>query len=494
MKIAGGSDTRMDANASEDNFTCGKWNLTTEEHAFQQQHGYWIQSVASIIVSIFGSILNVVTIVVLSNVELKRLFFNKLLICLTVFDILFLLNSIYESFRLHITGTDYCSFQGHVLFVLFPMRKIVLCCSIYMTLVLTFERYLAVARPIAHRNRSIGSSEGKRVLKYVSPVIFFSIIYCMPTFFSFMIQSGDISPTHPWHPMFMHPDYNSSLIYNSETKETEVNDERFQNITITCIIATKLRESQSFILWYKNVANFVVTGAIPFLSLACLNCKIYHIIQASSKEQANLTVCSRQLTSSNGQNAQKSQKSEELRQAIVLFGIVIAFFVCHVLRIILSIEEIITYKDWKETEKKAEKAGKLCGGVQFWAMVTTDWSHLLLQINGSINFFIYCFFGKQFKKVLKEQLLRLAKKLGLAKTRWGSEESFGSRRTSMCRLNLTSTRSENVLTNNFRSHFRSNTQSFGNELNVPLNETSFNGRNRTTRTDTMELQSLESLS
>ena len=484
--MVGDEDAKMNVSTSEENFTCGKWNLTTEEHAFQQQHGYWIQSVASIIVSIFGSILNVITVFILSNVELKRLFFNKLLICLTVFDIFFLLNSIYESFRLHITGTDYCSLQGHVLFILFPMRKIVMCCSIYMTLVLTFERYLACARPIAHRNRSIGSSEGKRVLKYVSPVIFFSIIYCMPTFFSFIIESGEVTPSHPWHPYYKHPDYNSSMLYNDKANVSDAYDDRFQNMTISCIIPTQLRQSESFILWYKNVANFVVTGAIPFLSLACLNCKIYQIIQASSKEQANLTISSRQTTSANGQNAQKNQKSEELRQAIVLFGIVIAFFVCHVLRIILNIEEIITFKDWGETEKKAEKAGKLCGGVQFWVMITTDWSHLLLQINGSINFFIYCFFGKQFKKVLKEKLLRLAKFLRLTKTRWGSESSFGSRRTSMCRLNLTSTRSDNVLTKKFRT----NHQSLDNDLNA----VAYQGRNKTTRTETMELQSLNSLS
>ena len=480
-------DPQMDANSSEENFTCGKWNLSPEEHAFQQQHGYWVQSVASIIVSIFGSVLNVITITILSNVELKRLFFNKLLICLTVFDIFYLLNSIYESFRLHITGTDYCSLQGHVLFFLFPMRKIVMCCSIYMTLVLTFERYLAVARPIAHRNRSIGSSEGKRVLKYVSPVILFSIIFHIPTFFSFMIQTDEVKSDDPWHPYYNHPDFNKSVEYNFTAMSfIKIFDERFQNINISCIIPTKLRNSQPFILWYKNVANFVVTGAIPFIGLACLNCKIYHIIQASSKEQANLTVASRQISSSNGQNAQKSQKSEELRQAIVLFGIVIAFFVCHVLRIILNIEEIITFKDWKETERKANQANKMCGGVQFWVMITTDWSHLLLQINSSINFFIYCFFGKQFKKVLKEKLLRLAKFLRLVKTRWGSESSFGSRRTSMCRLNLTSTRSENVLSKNFRC----NVQSFGNDLNTAA----FPPQNKTTRTETMELQSLESLS
>ena len=105
-------DNNITANES---FTCGKWDLTEEEYLFQDLHGYWVQSVASIIVSILGLIANVITILILSNVELKHLFFNKLLICLTVFDIFFLANSIYESFRLHITGTEYCSFQGHIL-------------------------------------------------------------------------------------------------------------------------------------------------------------------------------------------------------------------------------------------------------------------------------------------------------------------------------------------------------------------------------------------
>ena len=94
---------------------------------------------------------------------------------------------------------------------------------------------------------------------------------------------------------------------------------------------------------------------------------------------------------------QKTQKADERRQAIVLFGIVIAFFLCHILRIIVNIEEIITYDDWVKTEERANKTGQYCGGVQFWTMITTDYSFLLLQINASINFFIYCFFSKQFQ-------------------------------------------------------------------------------------------------
>ena len=470
---------------AKENFTCGKWNLTSEEHYFQSMHGYWVQSVASIIVSILGSIVNVITIIILSNIELKRLFFNKLLICLTVFDIFFLVNSIYESFRLNITGTNYCSFQGHVLLLLYPLRKIVMCCSIYMTLVLTFERYLAVAKPIAHRNRSIGSSESKRVLKYVSPVILFSILYCLPTFFCFTIESGEVDPNHPLHPNY-NINYKATSLLGETTNNITSLSNGLQNVTIYCIMPTAFRNDKDFILWYGNVANFVVTGAIPFIGLACLNCKIYQIIQVSSKEQIHLTK-SRIVTSTSG-NPQKNQKSEERRQAIVLFGIVIAFFVCHVLRIILNIEEIITYEDMVETEKKAEKADVECGLVQFWVMITTDYSHLLLQINASINFFIYCFFGKQFKKVLKDKLYSCAKRFHLVHTRWGSESSFGSRRTSVTRLNFLTTRTDQGQTQRIRSNSRT--------IENRTHEKGYQTRNKILRAnaESIELQSFESAS
>ena len=95
------------------------------------------------------------------------------------------------------------------------------------------------------------------------------------------------------------------------------------------------------------MANFVVTGAIPFLSLAFFNCKIYSIIQTALRDREHLEIRTANSTTN-------QQKSEELRQAIVLFGIVIAFLLCHVLRIVLNIEEIITYEDWIQTKEKAK--------------------------------------------------------------------------------------------------------------------------------------------
>ena len=48
--MPGEYDSQMGANSSNDNFTCGKWNLTSEEHDFQKLHGYWVQSRISLII------------------------------------------------------------------------------------------------------------------------------------------------------------------------------------------------------------------------------------------------------------------------------------------------------------------------------------------------------------------------------------------------------------------------------------------------------------
>ena len=57
-------------NFQTDNVTCGKWNWTEYEYAFQQDYGWWIHGVASISIGIIGIMVNVIFIRVLMSVEL----------------------------------------------------------------------------------------------------------------------------------------------------------------------------------------------------------------------------------------------------------------------------------------------------------------------------------------------------------------------------------------------------------------------------------------
>ena len=126
------------------NFSCGKWNLTEYENNIQEQFGFWVVGVISFISGLGGICLNIITVVIILKSMLRKLFFNKLLCILTFFDIAYLILGIYESVRLHLTGTDYCQLHGHLLIVLRPLRYFFQCNIIYLTCSLTFERYMAV--------------------------------------------------------------------------------------------------------------------------------------------------------------------------------------------------------------------------------------------------------------------------------------------------------------------------------------------------------------
>ena len=47
-------------------------------------------------------------------------------------------------------GPDYMWAYAHVLY---PIQNVNLCCSIFMTLFLAMERYLAVSKPVEYYNR-----------------------------------------------------------------------------------------------------------------------------------------------------------------------------------------------------------------------------------------------------------------------------------------------------------------------------------------------------
>ena len=78
----------------------------------------------------------------------------------------------------------------------------------------------------------------------------------------------------------------------------------------------------------------------------------------------------------------------------ILFSIVFLFVLFHVLRVILNIEEFVTL----DNQRIAKEMG--CEWLQYWTIIAAPLSHLLLQINSSINFFIYCFFNKSFRDEL----------------------------------------------------------------------------------------------
>jgi hypothetical protein len=266
------------------------------------------------------------------------------------------------------------------------MRKISMCFSIYLTIILSFERYRAVTNPIRHRNRSIGASPKKRLLKYIFPAFLVSfVIYGIPSFFAFKMELYQLSSVN---------EMNASRVFEQE--ET------------TYCLNFWWRLEKIYVLWYSNVLSFIITSAIPATLLIIFNTKMYLAIQHSNKNKGDLgRRRSSTLEEKLGKEIQQAlERRNEILQSSVLIGIIVAFFTCHALRVTLNFEEIIYLQELNELKIMEQKHGVKCVGVQFWNMIANDWSHFFLQINGCINFFIYGYLSEKFKRALTKNFFR----------------------------------------------------------------------------------------
>ena len=186
---------------------------------------------------------------------------------------------------------------------------------------------------------------------------------------------------------------NNSLLDNITLWPPNVNTD---NIT-TKIVLSDLRKNSTYVLLYKGFANFIVTGILPLILLAYFNFRIYKgmLIFARRLPSRNLVVI--QLET----NYTHTRIKNERTQSIILFAIVIIFLMCHILRIALNLE------DWIYHEARIKEREKGCKyGTRYWALLASPISEILLEMNSSVIFFIYCFFNKSFRNVINTKCLK----------------------------------------------------------------------------------------
>ena len=344
---------------------------------------WWFEGVGLVFVACYGLVLNCLAITILSTKKLSS-FFNLLLAWLAVFDTLFL----FFSMLYHIAV-----FQPNILhhywtttlfvYAISPFRSMVMLCSIYMTVALSYDRYKAVSNPTEYKiNERMASSDACgaaiRTVKYVGGVMAFSIFFYLPKFFDLEISE----------------DEKYCSIEYMEQEEYTLNATNCTYLEYS-IKGTDLRNNDKFVLWYVNVANFIVTVAIPLISLTYLNIRIYSKVKLFLKRRPSTFA-------DNLSNAAR-ERSKDIQQAYQLFGIVFLFVLCHLLRVSLNIEEFINMNKSMLVENKFK-----CELPRDWSRaILPPISHFLLQFNSSTNFFVYCFFNKTFRIILKEKFVEL---------------------------------------------------------------------------------------
>ena len=335
----------------------------------------------TLILGVIGVLANCITIATLTrNKELSSYFFNWLLTTLTILDSMFLACGAYDAIkRLFLTRSYHVLDQLHVS-VIHPLRSMLFVSSIYMMIALSYERYRAVSGTTTYQgNVNDILHPWHQLFKYVFPVIIGSVIFYIPKFWEYKII------------------YQPILDYSNLTNHSTVSP----NVSIQYqhhMIFTPIRHNKNYVLWYLTILNSLMTSVVPLVALVYLNIKIYRGLQRIFQRRRTLTnrnrSCSREPQSVSYHERVKRNES----QTVVLLLIVSVFLLCHSLRFVLNIAEMVNHENIvKATEKQ-------CMGIPYWELVGAVFSNFLLYANSSANLFVYCIANEHLRVVLLESL------------------------------------------------------------------------------------------
>ena len=165
---------------------------TVDDLKLYETISWWMEGVIQIVINIIGIIANCIAIPVLLSRKLTNVF-NRTLAILAVLDAIFNMCDILESVRMFHGGGCRSAHVYLFPYVLYPLQNITMVASIYATVVVAVERYLAVTRPISAFVDD-GHGKWKKVLQFIVPVLVFSIIFNIPTFFEFCVETINVPP------------------------------------------------------------------------------------------------------------------------------------------------------------------------------------------------------------------------------------------------------------------------------------------------------------
>ena len=128
-----------DAVINQTNKEC-KYEFTKEEIELWYDLDIWITVYGRIFICVSGLIFNFVAVVIFCHKELPKSFFYRLLLCQVCIDILYLTFGIIES-CMRFYENFYFIFT--FFFITKPIRDSLMCCTIYIVILLAYERFRA---------------------------------------------------------------------------------------------------------------------------------------------------------------------------------------------------------------------------------------------------------------------------------------------------------------------------------------------------------------
>ncbi|XP_074039002.1 FMRFamide Receptor [Leptinotarsa decemlineata] len=285
------------------------------------------------VIGMLGVLGNIISMIILSRPQMRSSI-NYLLIGLARIDTVLIITSMLLFGLPGIHPYSGCMFTyfyvvyPHIAPVVFPLAMIAQTASVYLTLTVSLERFVAVCHPL--RARSLCTYGRARI--YVIGIIIFSVMYNLPRFWETTLQK-------------------------------EWNEKH--NVTIYCPQQSDFRDNAAYQTIYIHWLYLIFMYLLPFGSLAVLNACIYRQVLRANKERQRLS---------------RHQK-REIGLATMLLGVVVVFFICNILPLVINIIE--TFNVF----------------IEFNLIYLIHVSNLLVTINSSVNFIIYVIFGEKFKRL-----------------------------------------------------------------------------------------------
>ena len=385
---------------------------------------YWLEGVLLLGVGSVGILGNLVAILVLHLETTTSSSFNRLLAMLATFDTIFILFTLidYSLARVFFWPWSRDSEVWVYLIpkVLYPLNNMTFCCSIYLTVMLAWERYLAVCHPNHYRmvNRA-QAGYTRTILVYVLPVVLFSIVLNVPKFLETELVYDDFEGTANKMATTQSVVDNDTVLVSLFHDDSYLEEEDIVDFSDGLVPTldtpsfkpalnlrmSKLRNDSDYIAYYIFATRLLVTGLLPFGALVFFNYRI-HVGLRTARLRVREWKFPRRTA---GATLRHQRMRTELNLAVVLVAIVVVFLVCNLPRLLLNLLELVLLH--QEGEKAGE--GRCQGAVILpaWFQCLTAFSHLMLMTNASVNFLIYWSMSACFKSVLHSSLKKAVKNL-----------------------------------------------------------------------------------
>ena len=346
-------------------FSCAllsSFNLILRLQPFTQN---LILGYGSILLSTLGIIANTTAIVILTrHKELSKFFFNWLLTTTAINDNVFLVISIIVAIAQHVckNSTNDYIYVNYI----YPLRSVSLFVSIYMMILLSYERYKAVSQSTDYEGNVYEMhNPWTNLLTKVGLIILGSFAVNISTFWELQMRKE-----------------NKPIITANNSNIRLFDKQNLSKYIEMSVTLSSYRFQHRGVYRYLAVFNILIKNVIPLILLIYFNVTIFRALVKLYERR-------RQMNNIESECYKKTEHN--ISNLIVLLSIVVVFIGCHALCPVRILSTLINF----ENEQLALKYG--CIGVKYWMLIVTSISNFLIVVNASTNLFIYLVINPRFK-------------------------------------------------------------------------------------------------